>query len=150
MNASPIGLLIDRRNPAMTEVDFYRIYGDRWNGVLNDEWHIDTPSVDDLNRVLDRLDAKIYTMVIIQGFGEQHMAIGGGAGRYVVYATFDNEEFWSLLAPRAGDSIVPLNVGGQQGDYPATQVVNLEQARAAAQRFFLQGELDSGQKWDRR
>lgn len=133
----------------MTETMCHRIHGDRWNGVMNVEWHIDAPSFDDVNRALDRLDAKTYTMLTLQGVGEQHMTIGGGAGRYVVYATSDNEEFWNLLSPGAGDDIVLLNVGGQQGDYPARQVVDLVQARAAARKFFEQQQRDPDQKWER-
>lgn len=127
----------------------HRIHGDRWAGVLNHEWHLDAPTFDDVNRALDRLDAKIYTMLTLQGVGEQQMTIGGGAGRYIVYATSENEEFWNLLRPAAGDDIVFLNAGGQEGDYPARQVVNIVQARAAARKFFAQQQRDPDQTWER-
>jgi hypothetical protein len=40
-----------------------KIRGDRWDGVLNHEWDIDRASVEDFDRALDRLDARIYTML---------------------------------------------------------------------------------------
>lgn len=126
-----------------------RIHGDCWDGVLNHEWHIDGASPEDMERALERLDARTYTMLTIQGDGEQHLTIGGGAGRYVVYATFDNEEFWNLLSTQRADGVVLLNAGGQEGDYPANQIVSLEQARVAGQAFLLRRQLDPGQRWDR-
>jgi len=36
------------------------------DGVLNHEWHIDAASTEELERALQRLDARKYTMVSIQ------------------------------------------------------------------------------------
>jgi hypothetical protein len=86
-------------------------------------------------------------MVTIQGDEEEHFSVGGGGGRYVAYATFDNEEFWSLLRPEPAGGVILLNAGGQEGDYPAREVVSLEQARAAGRAFFLEQSLDPSQQW---
>lgn len=125
------------------------IHGDSWRGVLNDEWRVDDPSWDDVSKAIGRLDAKTFTMVTIQGPGEQHLAVGGGAGRYVVYATFDNCDFWNLLVATADDGTVLLNAGGQEGDYPACQIVDLHQAETAAQAFFVGLQLDPSLRWEK-
>ena len=125
------------------------IHGDHWEGLLNHEWRIDRASPPDLERALDRLDARTYTMVTIQGDGEQHLTIGGGAGQYVVYATFDNEAFWNLLRPQPATGTVLLNAGGQEGDFPAAQVVSKEQARVAGLTFLRAGSLDPTQQWQK-
>ena len=126
-----------------------RLLGDHWEGVLNHEWTVEKASSADLDRALDRLDARTYTMIIVQLGGEQHLTIGGGAGQYVVYATFDNEEFWNLLRTQAPASTVLLNVGGQQGDFPAAQVVDKEQARVAGHVFLNACLLNPTQQWEK-
>ena len=130
-------------------VDRRKILGDHWEGVLNREWSIEEASSADLDRTLDRLDARTYTMVTIQADGDRHLTIGGGAGQYVVYATFDNEEFWNLLRPQPIVGTVLLNAGGQQGDFPAAQVVDMEQARAAGRAFLDACHLNPTQQWQK-
>jgi hypothetical protein len=130
-------------------VNVRRILGDHWEGVLNREWSIDEASSADLDRALDQLDALTYTMVTIQADGERHLTIGGGAGQYVVYATFDNEEFWNLLRSQPTVGTVLLNAGGQQGDFPTAHVVDKEQARAAGRAFLDACHLDPTQQWQK-
>lgn len=124
-----------------------RIHGDCWDGIDNTEWHVLSASAEDLDQALDRLDARTYTMLTIAGDGEQHLAIGGGGGRYVVYATFDNERFWNLLRSEPVDGVELVTAGGQEGEYPAMQVVTLSQARAAGRVFLDAGKLDPDQEW---
>ncbi|WP_434345614.1 Imm1 family immunity protein [Myxococcus virescens] len=125
------------------------IHGDRWEGVLNLEWRVDRASSADLERALEQLDARIHTLVTIQHEGEQHLTIGGGAGQYVVYATINNEQFWNLLRSQPAIGTIRLNAGGQEGNYPAEQIVTKEQALAAGQAFLDAGRLDSSQKWQK-
>lgn len=127
--------------------DTCRIDGDCWEGVMNHEWCIDAASLEEVNSVLDRLDAAKYTMLTIRGAGPQYLTVGGGAGRYIVYVAFGGEEFWNLMLPRALSGTVLLNVGGQEGDYPAEQVVDIAQARAAVRAFCLFNALDPRQRW---
>jgi hypothetical protein len=131
----------------MSKVNVRKIHGDCWNGVLNEEWAIDQASSADFDHALERLDACTYTMLVIEGDDEQYLIIGGGSSQYVVCATFDNEESWNLLSAEAMPGTVLLNVGGQEGDYPAVQVVNMEQARTAGRVFLDTLQLDSTQKW---
>jgi Immunity protein Imm1 len=126
-----------------------RILGDHWEGVLNHEWTVEEASSADLDRALERLDARIYTMITVQLGGEQHLTIGGGAGQYVVYATFDNEVFWNLLRPQPIVGTVLLNVGGQQGDFLAAQVVDKQQARVAGHVFLNACLLNPTQQWEK-
>lgn len=123
--------------------------GDSWRGVLNDEWHVDDPSWDDVSRAIQRLDAKTFTMVTIQRPGEQHLSVGGGGGQYVVYATFDNGDFWNLVSRTVDDGTVLLNAGGQDGEYPARQIVDLHQAQTAARAFFENTQLEPSLCWQK-
>ncbi|HEY4243555.1 MAG TPA: Imm1 family immunity protein [Kofleriaceae bacterium] len=124
------------------------IHGDRWHGVLNDCWRVDSPSWDDVDAAIGRLDGKSYTIVTLQGPGEQHLTVGGGDGQYVVYGTFDNNEFWNLLNPKDEGGTALLNAGGQEGDYPARQIVDRENARAAARTFLEKLQLEPSLRWE--
>ncbi len=125
------------------------LYGDSWRGVANDEWRVSQPTWDDVESALTRLDARTHTLVTIQGPVEQHLTVGGGAGRYVVCATFDNSEFWNLLGGRSDGEPELLNAGGQEGEYPQAQIVTHGQAREAARAFFLQLQLEPSLNWVR-
>src|SRR5690349_20562901 len=111
-----------------------RIIADRWEGVFNHEETVESPTVADLEQLLDKLDADVHTMLTLRSVGEAHMAVGGGANQYVVYATFDNERFWNLMSQVPSNGTVVLKVGGQEGHYLGSQVVSKELALRAAQR----------------
>lgn len=130
----------------------YQLFGDRWEGRVDREWRVVSPSEHDLDQAIERLDGTTYTMISLErlGEGEQHLAVGGGGGRYVVYATFDNEEFWNLVCSEPAEGVVLVKAGGQEGEYPARNVVNLAQARSAGRAFLNSGELDRGQEWEKR
>jgi Immunity protein Imm1 len=123
--------------------------GDQWSGIYNQEWQHESPSSDDFSNALRNLDALKHTMLTIHADDEAHLTIAGGNSRYVVYATFDNEEFWNLLGSGKSTEIVMLNAGGQEGDFPARQVVDLNQAMSAGLAFLGSQQLDSFQKWER-
>lgn len=125
------------------------MHGDRWDGIQCHDWQTENPIAADFEEALLRLDADVHTLLTIATDGETHLTIAGGSGRYVVYATFDNEEFWNLLRPEQASGTVMLNAGGQVGDFPAIQVVSLQQARSAGLVFLDSGQLDPGQSWEK-
>ena len=47
------------------------------------------------------------------------------------------------------DGTVMLNAGGQEGDYPAGQIVNLDQVQTAARAFFVGLQLEPSLQWER-
>lgn len=125
------------------------IVADRWEGILNREERSDSPTIQDVERFFERLDQKNYTLIILERDASTHMAVGGGAGQYVVYATYDNETFWNLLRSEPTDMTVPLNVGGQEGHYPSAQVVTKDIAWRAGRSFVEAGVLDQTLKWQK-
>jgi hypothetical protein len=101
-----------------------------------------------LERLINRLDGKRFTLVILRGPGEDQLAIGGGLeGRYVMYQTRDNETFWEPSRESAPDERVVLVVGGQTGEYPARQVVGSQEAIAAATEYARKGSLTTAVRW---
>jgi Immunity protein Imm1 len=121
---------------------------DLWQGPSDQGRHIPGPSLQDIATAIERLDGKYHTLAMLKGDGDAHLAVGGGAnGQYVVYATFDNVRFFTLISPGPPDSKVLLCVGGQEGDYSRNIVVDLPAALAAAKRFAETGQIDSALQW---
>ena len=76
------------------------------------------------------------------------MAIGGGgAGKYVVSATFDNINFHNLIDLSKPDETEKLAVGGQEGIYPSKICVDLLPCLVAARTFGESGKLDTLLAW---
>jgi len=127
-----------------------RVVADRWAGVLCDEDEIQTPTLDDVLRLIAALDAKTHTMVTLFGSDNSYLCIGGGSGRYVVYASTPDEQLWNLLLDsddRKG--MVLLNAGGQEGDFPVRQVLDKSHVLHAARTFFETGALDAALRWEK-
>ncbi len=122
--------------------------GDLWVGPLNHEWNNSLPKIEDFDAALNKLDAAERTMITIHHGDESHLAIAGGNGRYVVYACLENQEFWNLIQEDQGDGIILLNAGGQEGDFPARQVVDLDLASAAGRFFFQFQKMDPSLSWE--
>ncbi len=121
---------------------------DFWQGPSDRGGHIADPSLHDIATAIERLDGKYHTLAMLKGDGDAHFAVGGGAnGQYVVYATFDNVRFFTLMAPGRPDSKVLLCVGGQEGDYPQNMVADFPAALAAARSFAETGQLNSALHW---
>src|ERR1700694_2166654 len=124
------------------------IVTDLWSGVRCEESSIMNPSWEDIEIAIKRLDGKHRTIVTIKGEEEAHLTVGGGAGgQYVVYATFDNANYFTLMSNDQSQSKVMLFVGGQEGDYPKNIVVDLHPALAAARTFAEIGQIDRDLAW---
>jgi hypothetical protein len=106
------------------------------------------PSWQDIEAAINALDGKLRTVITISGEGEAHMAVGGGdSGQYVVYATFDNANFFTLLSLDQSEGKLLLFVAGQEGDYDKKIVVDLQSALTAAKTFAEDGKIDTTLEW---
>jgi hypothetical protein len=121
---------------------------DRWVGNRDRGTTVERPSWAAIEERIARLDAREFTIVTLAGEGEAHMAVGGGAGRYIVYATRDNMSFDNLVDPARGEAMERLVAGGQEGEYPARQVVSLETAVEAAREYAETGTLSDSLRWE--
>lgn len=128
--------------------------GDRFDPAIDDygHWTINGPSLADLDQAIDRLDAEEFTLLSINPAGEEcpHLMVGGGAGRYVVHATYDNLEFFSVFRREDVEGRSLLCAGGQEGDFPSVQVVDKADAVCAARCFLVSGELEPSLRWVKR
>jgi hypothetical protein len=103
----------------------------------------------EIAQAIQELDGKSKTLVTLETDNETHLTIGGGAGKYVVYLTFDNETFYYLSDPTHKDQEVSLIVGGQEGFYPAKLCINnLDIVLQAAETFAKYGTIEKSLTWE--
>lgn len=117
--------------------------GNRNEGTLNE-----VQTWAKIKSAIEELDAKQKTLMTIEADGETHMAVGGGLGKYVVYATFDNVSFYNLVDPSKSHDLETLVVGGQTGVYPARMCVDQQTALKAAKTFTESGKLEQSVTWE--
>jgi hypothetical protein len=118
-------------------------HGDAGVDVIN-------PSELDVVRMIERLDQERFTIVLLRPprGGDEHMAVGGGKGQYIVYFTPDNLTFYTLSRPAASaDQKIDVTAGGQLGDYSANVVVDQEAAIASALTYLKSGTRDMRFTW---
>jgi hypothetical protein len=122
---------------------------DKWDGLSCSEEIVDSPRLSDVERLVTLLDASTRTIMTLDAGAEQHMAIGGGGGRYIVYTQEQNGDLFNLISPTATDGIVMLNAGGQEGDYPARQIIDFKTTLQAAAFYFEHAHRDERLHWER-
>ena len=120
---------------------------DNWNGRLNREEIIENPSVERIMECLNALDQKKHTCLVIETNKNKSLTVGGGLGKYVVYASNEREQFYTLVNDRDQDKFEILNIGGQEGDYSKNMVVDLTVASHAIGAFVNNDELDKRYCW---
>ena len=112
-----------------------------------EERQADDPDWEVVEERIAALDGAHHTIVTIYR-GTAHMACGGSAETGVVlYATFDNEQFWQLTNSDADDEPVSVVAGGQAGQYPRRVVVTAGQAHSAMRTFLESGVLHAVSTW---
>lgn len=87
-------------------------------------------------------------LVTLETTGEAYMAVGRRPSQYIVYLTFDNEQFHSVIEPSQLASEASLVVGGQAGLYRAKLCVDVETALKAAKAFAESGTLEPSLNWE--
>lgn len=127
-----------------------RLITDEWSGLVCKEVEGRLPSWEAVEGAVRALDAKVKTILSLYKDEDSYITVGGGAGRYVVYVS-EAQEIWNLLCNSGTDlkGKVVLCIGGQDGDFPARQVVNLPAALAAIRTFFHAGKIDPLLPWER-
>ena len=126
----------------------------KWDKTTRLDEDIDHPSwhqVETAIRRLNGLEWNDLLMVPKASNPETWLAVGGGAGKYVVTGSIDAERFPTVVKT-SGSGLKRhrekerefVMVGGQEGDYPSRMIVDLETALKAAQAFHATAEFGGG------
>jgi hypothetical protein len=126
------------------------MFADDWRGRADQGIGVCNPTWDQVRQAITGLDGKRRTMVLLsdKDGGETHMGISGQwDGKFMVYATKDNLNFFSLTDPAGSSNKRTLHVGGQDGEYEERKCVPLAWVLEAAEHFFETGELKPTMNW---
>ena len=105
-------------------------------------------AVDVAIRALDNASRNDIYLTPSKADPETYLAIGGGAGRYIVTGSIKNEEFPTVIDPVKGaEPVEVLVVGGQAGHYPGNWVLDLDTALRAARAFHSTGRFEGEVTW---
>lgn len=125
-----------------------RLMTDSWHGVMCDEICVESPTAAAVTQAIEALDAVTRTALTLHR-GSASISVGGGRGLYVIFVALgDEEQFWNLLSESAETGVIMINIGGQEGDHPARQVVDREKAVRAALCFLESGRRDPALTWE--
>jgi len=123
---------------------------DEWSGVSSRESSMKDATWADIARLIKRLDARKFTVVCLKADDNNNLTVGGGNGQFIVSVTSDGDRFFDLVGPAPSDtSVVRLNVGGQEGEYSASQVVDENTAVACAMTYLNSRKMDERFAWRR-
>jgi hypothetical protein len=121
---------------------------DEWSEVNSRELNLQDFTWADVARLIKRLDARKYTLVSLKVDENNHPMVGGGNGRFIVTVTAEGDRFFDLVHAAPTDtSNIRLNVGGQEGEYPADQIVDEDTAVACAMTYLKSSEMDERFAW---
>lgn len=109
---------------------------------------VEKPSWNQIEKAIRELDGKNQTLVTLGINDDTYMSIGGGENKYIVTATFDNFNFYVSIDSAKSQQIDTLVAGGQKGNYPANQCVDLLHCLLAARTFTEAGKLDDLLTWE--
>ncbi len=119
---------------------------EKWVGNKNEGDIIENPNWNQIETAIRELNGESKTLVTLGVDEETYMSIGGGAEKYIITVTFDNFNFYILIDLNS-EQIETLVVGGQKGNYPANQCVDLLHCLLAARTFAELGKLDALLIW---
>lgn len=121
---------------------------DEWRDRVDHSSTIDEPSWDQVKQAIVALDGIVKTIVTLSKNDETYMMVcGQWENLYMVNASFNNENFFSLIDPRRSPRKVILFVGGQNGDFEENKCISRSQALDAAEHYYLTGELKGTLPW---
>jgi len=121
---------------------------EKWVDNQNEADLIENPSWNQIETAIRELDGEKHTLVTLGINEDIYMSIGGGENKYIVTATSDNLNFYVLIDATKSQQVETLVVGGQKGNYPANQCVDLLRCLLAARTFTELGKLDSLLIWE--
>jgi hypothetical protein len=121
---------------------------DKWLTVYDKGKEINVSSFKEIKEMLDRMDQEIYTTVII-GDENEYLSIGGGNGNYIVFYTM-NGNYYNLINNNCINKTeeMPLVAGGQEGTFPARQIVNYDLMIQACEWYYRTREMDQKLIWE--
>ena len=114
--------------------------GDSYDLITDPKWERVVEAIKEMN-------GKEHTIICLEGESKIHMTIGGGPEVFVVYASGDQETFFTAVDPGKSGGSVEITVGQQTNEYPAELLVGKDVVLKAAKLFAETGKLEPNVHW---
>ena len=129
-----------------------RVYYDDNSKFSYEEKMINYPVWDDVKGIIDMLDGKNITQIMMDdGNEENYLCIGGGNdGLCNVYISVnDGEEIFTLVNSNSDATVVhKLITGEQEGEFEDRICVTVDNAKCVAKKYYESGQIDDCYKWE--
>lgn len=121
---------------------------DHWKESLDVGSAIAKPGWSEVLTALALLDGETHTLLSLEHGSGTTLQVGGGPSRFVVQWLSD-QLCWCATSASPPSEPVILAAGGQAGEYPPEVCATAQQARIAAETFFLSGARSPKLSWQR-
>jgi Immunity protein Imm1 len=126
----------------------------RWRGSGYKEHAKEEPPWNEVEEAVRALNADDLNDVYLEGPADARMVIGGGAGRYVISVDVPDSQvgvkhFSAVNTDSDPNEWIDLVVAGSLGDWPASEIIDLDLALAAARTYYHDGALAPTVQWRR-
>lgn len=128
-----------------------RVFFDDLINVNDFEKEIKLPSWEDVERLINKMDGKAITQIIMDnGNEDNYFCIGGGnKGLYNVFISEnDNEIVWTLVNCNNDPNTYKLVTGGQEGEFEGKLCVNIETVKKVAEYYYENGKKCEDYVWE--
>ena len=123
----------------------------KWVGNSSEDQTIQDPTWREIEEAIKALNGREFNDLYLTPLSsnvETYLAVGGGNGQYIVTGSINNEKFPTYIEPGKPESkLVPLLVGGQEGDYPDNWIIGLELSLSVVKEFFESGGFEGSELW---
>ena len=118
-----------------------------WEKNKNNSIECLIEDIDKLLSLLEKLNGKNHTQLILEG-KDGFLIIGGGNNSFVISDVIgDNENSFTLINGN-DENEIEVVTGGQAGLFPKKMVVNFEIASIVAKNYFLTSKMDNQFIWE--
>jgi Ethanolamine utilization protein EutJ (predicted chaperonin) len=119
---------------------------DFWESIINDQRIDRFPDWEMVDKSINRLDKKMYTLVVLDDEKGSNLSIGGGPSGVVAALSSGQDH----LIAREGDGTMTISVvlGGQAGDYRKRNVISVEHAKGIAKAYLQGSDVRALYDWD--
>jgi hypothetical protein len=122
-------------------IDHWAERGDHPQSIQNPAWN-------QVEEAICSLDGKARTIATLAISDDAYMLVSGRWNDlYMVNATPDSRQFFSLVDPARDKKKVVLFVGGQNGDFEANKLTSLRTVFEAAEYYYATGKIKETMNW---
>ncbi len=124
------------------------IHEDDWQGVFSNDSEVPCERLEQVVNGLRKLNGDNKTTVVLSRDEDNYLIAGGGNDGFYICNVCLAGSMAYLIDPNQGAGNIALVAGGQEGDYPRSYAVTLDDLLLAAETFATKGVLNETLTWE--